>query len=567
MRDGTILRGDLYRPDHGRPVPTLLQRLAYDRSVSFGTIYIAGLEPMRAVDAGLAVFVQDVRGRYTSDGDFTPFVNEATDGADTIAWLRRQTFSDGKVAMYGSSYNGATQMLAASTGPEGLVAIAPHVTADQYRDVWSHSGGATQLGFLLLWVMEALAGPDVARLPPGQARDAAERIHGELLGDVPAAFARLPTDNADVAKIAPYYRAWLQSVAPGAPWSAIDPSTKHRQMDVAGFHLGGWNDIFVDGTLRNFVGLRRDAASAWARDNQYLVVGPWSHGNPWDWQGDKWHGYASSLAALDPTAMHIEFFNAAFERRAADLPRVQLFVQGANRWIEEDEWPLKRAVATSLSLQPIDSTESESQPNRSGRLSWGDDQSEPASLHFDADPLQPVPTVGGATFLPGLLVGTNSGQKEVSSLLERPDVLWFTSEPLSAEVTVVGTVEAVIHVSSSAPDLDVVVTIVDVEPDGRSHTVVQGIQRARYRDGWDPTPIPSETVVEVSVKVGAVGHGFAPGHRIGVIIASSSFPRFDRNPHSMVDVHRASPTDMHSARHVVHMNGRHASRVILPVIA
>ena len=563
MRDGTVLRANLWRPAGADRTPTLLQRLPYDRSVSFGFAHIAGLEPLRAVEAGMSVMIQDTRGRFDSEGEFSPYVNEAADGADTINWIRSQPWSDGRVGTYGTSYNGATQLLAATQAPEGLVAIAPHLTTDQYHDVWTYSGGALQLGFLVLWIIQSLAPPEVLRMPPGPDRDRARAILADLQADPGAAYERLPIDDADIAFLAPYYREWLRRPVPDARWAQIDPTRSHGQMDVAGFHLAGWNDLFVDGTLRNYTGLRAGAASPWARDNQHLVVGPWSHGNPTDWQGEVWHGYGAAEAALDPTAMHLEFFRAAFERRPADLPRVQLFVQGADRWREEDEWPPARTNHEILHLRADGPSGVES---IDGGLTWQPPASEEAFHRYHADPLDPVPTIGGATFLPGLLQGRDSGQKDQSSLLHRDDVLVYVSEPLDTDVEVTGTVVCELHVATTATDADWVATLLDIHPGGPAQGIVSGIQRARYRNGTDPAAMVPGEPTSLRVTLGATSQLFKAGHSIGLLLASSSFPRFDRNPQQLVDVPTASAADLRPAQQTVFHDASRPSRLHLPII-
>lgn len=560
LRDGTVLRATVWRPAGGDPVPTLLQRLPYDRS---GFAHIAALEPLRAVEAGLAVVVQDTRGRFGSDGDFVPFVTEATDGADTIGWIRSQPWSDGHVGTYGASYNGATQLLAATQAPEGLVAMAPHLTTDQYHDVWTYSGGALQLGFLILWIIQSLGPPQVLRMPPGPERDRAEAILAELMDDPHAAYHRLPIDDDDLAFLAPYFREWVRHPTADATWASIDPTQHHAGMDLAGFHLAGWNDLFVDGTLRNYTGLRDHAASSWARENQHLVVGPWSHGNTTDWQGEVWHGFGAAQAALDPTAMHLEFFRAAFERRPAELPRVKLFVQGADRWRDEDDWPLKRATEETLHLRADGPAGGRS---ANGGLTWSPPASEEPSHRYLADPREPVPTIGGATFLPGLLLGRESAQKDQTPLWHRDDVLVYVSEPLDRDVEVTGTVACELYVATTATDADWVATLMDVHPDGPARGIVSGIQRARYRHGSEASPLVPGEPTSVRVTLGATSQLFRAGHSIGLLLASSSFPRFDRNPQHLIDVHTATAADLHPAEHTVFHDASRPSRLLLPIV-
>lgn len=565
MRDGVVLRADVLTPGGAGPWPTLLQRLPYDRSSSFQAQHIAGLEAVRAVDAGFAVVIQDTRGRFASGGGFTPFVHEAADGEDTIAWLREQPFCDGTVGMYGASYVGATQLLAATRAPEGLRAIAPQLTGADYRDGWTYRGGALQLGFVLLWILESLAPVDLARLDPGPERAAAERALAELQADPRAAFARLPLASEELALLAPYAEQWLRGPQPSDHWEAISPARRYGAMDVAGLHIAGWHDIFLEGSLRNYTGLRTGAASPWAREHQYLVVGPWSHGNPSDWQGDRWHGYEAAIGALDPTAMQLELLGAALAGRTPELPRVRLFTTGIDRWREEDDWPLLRAGERALYLHsggeaataPADGTLDDAPPSAD----------EPPD-RWRSDPSDPVPTAGGATFLPGPLLGRNSGPKRQEAVEARPDVATYTSAPLPADLEVTGEVVLELHAASSGTDCDWVARLVDVEPDGAAYGVVDGILRARYRHGTErPLALTPGRPEVFRVVLGTISHAFRAGHRLRLQVASSNFPRFDRNPQQFaVAPAAATRAQLRTAEQTVFHSSDRPSRLLLPVV-
>lgn len=562
MRDGVALSADVWTPEGEGPWPTLLQRLPYDRSNSFQAQHIAALEVVRAVDAGFAVVLQDTRGRYASGGSFAPFVHEAPDGEDTIAWLREQPFCDGTVGMYGASYNGATQLLAASRAPRGLRAIAPQLTGADYRDGWTYRGGALQLGFVLLWIVESLAPPDVARMEPGPERAAAERALAELQADPAAAFARLPLASPDLTLLAPYAAEWLRGPAPSRYWEEISPASRYGAFDVAALHVAGWHDIFLEGSLRNYVGLRSGAATAWARDHQHLVIGPWSHGNPSDWQGDRWHGYAGAIGALDPTAMQLELFAAALAGRPPELPRVRLFTTGVDRWREEDEWPLARARERVLHLRSDGDA-----AGAGGTLADAPPSGAEPPDRWISDPLDPVPSAGGATFLPGPLLGRNSGPKRQEAIEARADVLTYTSAPLPADLEVTGEVVLELHAASSASDCDWTARLVDVEPDGAAYGIVDGILRARWRHGWErPVALEPDRPELFRVVLGTISHVFRAGHRLRLQVASSNFPRFDRNPQQLVAVERATRADFRVARQTVLHTAERPSRLLLPVV-
>lgn len=561
MRDGTTLRADVWLPDSSGRWPVLLERTPYDRSSSFMSQHVVGLEALRALDAGFAVVIQDTRGRFGSEGTFDPFTHEADDGEDTVAWVRRQGFSDGRVAMFGASYIGATQMLAASRQPEGLQAVAPQLTASEYYEGWTYSGGAFQLGFAALWVIDSLAGPDLDRrsaLPPGT-REAFE----ELRRSPAAAFEHLPTEAAAMARVAPYWRDWVGHPERDAFWAAIDPSASFLHMGVAGLHIGGWYDLFLEGTLRNYLGLRREAATEWARGNQYLVVGPWSHGNPSDWQGDLWHGYDAAAAALDLTAVHLEFFRATLGSRPPELPRVRLFTTGVDKWQEADDWPVPGARQEALYL---DSDGQAATPGRSGELAPTPPTGDAPGDTWISDPMSPVPTCGGPTFLPGLLLGRNSGPKDQAAIEARPDVAVYTGPVLGHDMEVTGEVVLELYAATDGTDCDWTARLVDVAPDGTSRGIVDGVLRARYRHGLDrPTPLVPGSPELFRVALGSVSHVFKAGHRARLQVASSNFPRFDRNPQAFVPVASAPAETFRVARQTVFHDAHRPSRLLLPV--
>lgn len=562
MRDGVILRADVWLSGSGSPMPTLLQRLPYNKSDSFNAQYIAGVEPLRAVEAGFAVVIQDTRGRYESDGVFEPYAHEPLDGLDTIAWIRSQPFSNGKVAMYGASYVGATQLLAATTGANGLVAIAPSLTAAEYFDTWSYVGGAFQLGFLLLWVIESLAPPDLDRRRPGPETERARCTLAKMTVDPWEAIAALPVDRREITELAPYFHDWASHPTPDPFWQPINPARSHDRMDVAGLHIAGWNDIFLEGNLRTFAAVRREAPSAWARDNQRLIVGPWSHGNLGDWQGDLWLGSAAAATTLDMTAQQLAFFRAAVEGRIADSPRVRYFLMGANKWCSGDDWPPVGTRELRLYLRG-DGTDRQ----RFGRLAMEPPDVEEPADEFVADPSNPVPTTGGATFLPGLLYGRNSGPRDQRDVEARSDVLVYTGEPLESDVVVTGTVRVRLHAASSATDCDWTARLVDVHPDGRAYGVVDGILRARYREGLEGSrPLEPGRQEVFEFPLGTTAMAFRREHRIRLQIASSNFPRFDRNPQQYIPVSTAEESDFRVARQTVYHDRARPSQLLLPVL-
>ena len=560
MRDGTVLTADVWRPDDDRRHPTLLQRSPYSKSPGRISIVDAGLDPLRAVEAGYAVVLQDVRGRFASAGMFDPFRQEGADGVDTIAWASAQPWSDGAVGMYGGSYFGATQLLAAVEAPRPLRAITPAVTASEYYEGWTYQGGAFQLGFVLFWALSALAPAEILRRP-AEERPGFEALLAEALADPWATYQRLPlADLGGIEELIPYYGEWLAHDRRDDYWTQTAPNERYGAVAAPALHLGGWYDIFAAGTIENFARLQAEAATEEARHGQRLFMGPWSHASYGDVIGGVEFGPAASWDAFDTTAWHLAWFDEQLRGVAGDSAPVRLFLMGANTWLEEPSWPPPGVALEHWHLRSRGTAAA-----GEGVLSRAAPADEEPDT-FVYDPADPVPTHGGATILPGFLVGMRTGPLDQRAIEERPDVLVYTSEPLPADVDVIGNVEAVLHVSTSGADTDFTAKLVDVAADGSARIVCDGIRALRHRDSLERTSTvrPGE-VYGLPVSLGPTATRFRRGHRIRLEVSSSNFPRFARNPNNGVAPTEATRADLTPARQVVHHDAARPSRLVLPV--
>ncbi len=540
MADGTVLRADLWLPAGGAPAPALLQRTPYGRGDSGAAVAGAGLEPLEAVARGFAVVIQDVRGSGASEGLFEPFAHEGDDGEATIAWIAAQEWSDGRVCMYGGSYVGATQLLAAARVPPPLAAVAPQMTAAEYWEGWSHQGGAFQLGFAGFWALgwlapEALrrrlaaADPAAARrlaeVDPAAARRLADRFDA-LADDPEAALARGPRALADeLGELAPWLGDWLAHPTRDAYWQRWSIRDRYAQITTPALHVAGWHDIFLAGTLANFSGLRAGAATEAARAGQRLIVGPWTHAAFGDTLGERFLGRRAARAALDLTRLQLDFFAAVLRGDAPPGAPVRLFTFGRDAWREAADWPPPEMRMEEWLL-----------PH----------EEEPSVLHHD--PADPVPTLAGATFLPGQDVTLRSGPRDRRANQARADVLVFDDEPLTAPTELTGPLAAELHVALDAAGGDLHVALSELLPDGRALHLADGITRVR---AGEPGADGREALVRV--ELGATSVALPAGARLRVEIAASCFPRFD--------VHPARP-----ARHLIFHSATRRSRVLLPFI-
>jgi putative CocE/NonD family hydrolase len=559
MPDGVVLRADVWRPQSSEARPALLQRTPYNKSDSYLTSFHSALEPLRATAAGYVVVIQDVRGRFASEGAFDPFVNEEADGRATIEWLRAQPYCNGQVALYGVSYVGATQLLAAVSGAAGVFACAPHQTAVDYYDGWTHQGGAFQLGFSLMWAI-ALADSDLARRA-GSGEDVAElRFALEpYIANPEGAFELAPpTSFVELIRIFPAYERWLCEPPTSSYWLSVSLRERIKALDLPALHVGGWHDLFLAGTLSTFSLMSKHMTEETARSRQRLIVGPWAHALPLQWIGSIDYGPAAGQPTLDMTAVHLGFFEEALSdpTPAESSAPVRLFVMGANEWRDFELWPPSSITYQHWYLQP------------GGGLKTDAPESPAAPSRFVYDPANPVPTCGGSTFLPGLFVGSNAGPRDQRAVEARDDVLIFTSDILSRPLEVIGPLRVEIYAASSAPDTDWTAKLVDVHPDGSAYNVADGILRARYRKRLDsPSMIEPGRIYRYNIDLIATAQRFEPGHRVRVHISSSNFPRFDRNPNTGGDIAKDGPSAYRVARQAVFHDHDHPSSLVLPVLA
>ena len=409
MTDGTVLRADVYRPDTRDRLPVLLERTPYDKDDIGAITY--GMDVLLAARAGYAVVVQDTRGRYASAGWFEPFVNEAGDGADTVAWAADQPWSNGRVGMIGGSYVGATQWLAALGAPAALEALAPFVTAADYHEGWAYQGGAFALGFNLRWAYASLALAEVDRRA-AEGRMSAE----ELLAFAVEAhgsdrlYDRLPlADVPELADVAPYYLDWLVHPDRDDHWRTIAPREHHHRVTAPAINIGGWYDLFLGGTLDNYTGMRATGGSARARSLQRLVIGPWSHSVHGGAFVGRDYGAFAGTDGLDLTSLQLRWFDHVLrdvDNGVDREPPVRLFVMGADVWRDEDDWPLPDTRWTDHHLHSDGRA-----ATTGGALSTEPPGDEPGDV-FRYDPRDPVPTVGGPTYLRGAAVGANAGPRD-----------------------------------------------------------------------------------------------------------------------------------------------------------
>lgn len=561
MRDGVVLRADVYRPAGKGRRPALLQRTPYSKNPG-----AADSQFHRLARAGFVVVVQDTRGRYMSDGVAVPH-DEGADGYDTVEWVASLPYVDGRVGMFGGSYSATVQLLAAPLRPPHLVALFPSASyASRYDMVFQ--GGAFYLGDGLSWSLGQAKDVRRRMLEPQANRDGELGLSPEERKQLQSEWYRhLPLNTIEALQLrrySPGYFDLLQHPSYDTFWTTFDVAAKHPQFEVPAYHLTGWYDSLLNGTLANFSGLRANAGTERARRNQRLIVGPWTHARPTTNTtkiGDVEFG---ADAGFDSEGLIVRWFrhwmpsdDRTRTETVADWPGapVRLFLMGENRWRDEQEWPLRRAQPTRFYLH---STRGANGLAGDGQLSQAAPaRGAPPSDTFTYDPEKPVPT--------GLFGAYSRMPVDRREIQQRPDVLVYTSDPLTAPLEVTGSITAVLYISTTAKDTDFTAAVSDVQPDGTARALTDGILRARYRKSrTTPELLVPGTRYEVRIDVGATGNVFLPGHRIRLEVSSSNFPRYDRNPNTGAPF--ATDATTVTARQTVFHAPDAASHLILPVI-
>jgi hypothetical protein len=565
MRDGVELATDAWIPAV-TPAPTLLVRLPYGKDLPQLLAY--GLMPniFALVEAGYAVVYQDCRGTFRSGGDLVPMLNEAADGADTVAWVLRQPWCDGNIGSYGASYLGFVQWASVSAGAP-VKAIAPAVTTtDYYTAPWYSEGGAASWHTVQSWTTQMAMVETLRQLGRGSGDP---QLLGELAGMMadpqPHLAAMPPSRQPAVEQVWPWWGELLSHPARDAWWQNLSVLDRAEQVTVPALHIGGWFDIFVANTARSFTGLRARAGTAEAREGQRLIIGPWDHLNSTGIYPDRKFGLTADAITQDLTGQHVRFFDRWLRDRRGALDgsaSVKIFVMGIDRWREEQDWPLP---GTSYVPYYLHSSGRANTAAGDGELST-EAPAQTAADTFLYDPQRPVPSLGGRLMLPS--TANAAGPVDQRPVETRDDVLCFTSAVLTKPLEVTGHVSLTLYASSSAPDTDFTGKLVDVFPDGRAIFLTDGIIRARYRKSLaEPEPLTPGEPYQLSLDLSVTSNVFLPGHRIRLEVSSSNFPRFDRNTNTGGVIADESADQATIAVNRVLHGPDYPSQLILPVVS
>ncbi len=549
MRDGVTLYADVYRPVAEGRYPVLLSATPYSTE-RFPSVYDAAVY---FAQRGYVYVFQDVRGRHESEGVWEPFKHDEQDASDTVEWAAKQRWSDGKVAMQGGSYLGQNQWRAAQAAPQGLVTIFPMVASTSLYHDWITLNGGWRLSFNFGWgpvrqESRIMQNPGPHTLAGGRASH-----YDHVQWHLP-----LNTMQELVGRNARFYDDWLAHPDYGDYWKPYNVEEMFEKISIPAHTLGGWFDIFSQGTLRGYVGMSQKGATERARRGSHMVIGPWGHG-PSQKFGAIDFGPHANVDALTVQLRWYDHWLKGMDNGLASEPPVKLFVMGRNEWVYEREYPLARTTYRPLYFG---SGGNANRDRGDGRLTWEKPAGASPPDRFRYDPDDPVPSLGGNNCCG---TPTAAGPQDQRPIESRRDVLIYTSLVLAEELEATGPVKVVLYASSDAVDTDFVAKLVDVHPDGTSYNMAEGILRARYRESLSkPIPLKPGQVYRFEIDLVGTSIAFLKGHRIRVHVTSSHFPQFDRNPNTGAAFGTTDKVKV--AEQTIYHDAERPSHIVLPVI-
>ena len=582
MRDGTLLATDVYSPTRQGPLPVIMIRTPYGLRLGHGCFTGTSAGMAFWAQHGYVGLAQDARGTFRSGGTFHPIFQEQADGYDAVEWAAVQPWSNGKVAMAGSSYFGATQWQAALTTPPHLVAIAPGVTATDYHDHWTYVNGVFDLWFAQSWLLNFFT-PDQYRrqlIERKTAADEALKASESYLADgktkIFTTWSRqLPlTDFSAYRELAPYYYEWLAHPNYDDYWASVDVESHFAKVTVPAFIAGGWYDLFEVGSVRGFEGMRTHGGTTAARNGTTLVMqGGGSHGG----SGVLNFGPANNINLQELQLRFYDHYVKGLDTGIDREPRVRLFVQvppdvgtkGAGGfWITSETFPLPNSGSVRFNLQSGGHARTAA---GDGRLDANGPPNGPADT-FVYDPQKPVPSFGGGLCCLTLGSYFGSGAQDQSELEQRDDILVYTSAPLASDLAVIGQAKLTFWATSSARDTDFTAKLVDIHRDGFAQNVLDRVVRARFRKGSKTAPslITPGQPYQYVIDLGYTASLFKAEHRIRIDLSSSNFPHLARNPNTGNDPNSdghsevATQTILHDRAHPAYLELTVARDVKLP---
>ncbi|MFN8784718.1 MAG: CocE/NonD family hydrolase [Pseudanabaena sp.] len=537
MRDRCNLTADIYRPKGvNTPLPVLLMRLPYGRAIASTCTYA---HPSWYAHQGYIVVIQDVRGCGTSDGEFYPFRNEYEDGFDTVEWCAKKLDgSNGRIGMYGFSYQGVTQFQAAVQQPEGLVTICPSMaTADLYHG-WFYFGGAVCLDFDINWALQLAQNrawylkqePQATKLFETQ-KQSARWLESAPLSEI-ALFK-----NPDFGDFGKFFFDWIgNQQANDEYWQKLNPLSYFDRYDLPALHIAGWADIFIEATINTY----HQAKSA-TKKPQHLIVAPWQH-LPWLPKVGELDFGENAVSKIDQLQIDwFDFWLKEIDNGISDRSPIQLFLMGKNHWLDLPEFPQSSIIqnlylASNKQLTPQSPINNHQLPDI-----------------YVYDPRNPNPS-------------TNYGFYDQRNVHQRWDVMVYQSDELDEDLAIAGIPQFILYAATTAPDTDWVIKLLDIYPDSRQMLVSMGVLRTKFRNSWtEPEWIESDVVNKYLIDLRPTCQNFAKGHRIGIAISSSAFPIIERHSNTKKLPSEATISDFVEAIQQIFYGMEYPSHLQLPI--
>ncbi|WP_342146234.1 CocE/NonD family hydrolase [Rickettsiella endosymbiont of Aleochara curtula] len=523
MRDSLRLVADFLIKSDGIPHPVLLLRTPYMRQDA-----LSHIDAINLARLGWAVVVQNVRGRIESEGSFLPFMQEMNDGKDTIEWLKKQSWCNGKIAMSGTSYVGYVQWCCAHQDIPGLGAISPQITASDIYKQWFFENGAFRHAFAQSW------GLSFAYTASSKSDKETKEMQ-EYVYKLEKLYEYAP-DCSPLRQFFKPYNDWLKS-SDDPFWQQL-PSIEKKIPSIPAFHLAGWYDIFCEGSLEDYSLMRNQLPKGYAQESQRLVIGPWSHTQLYSPIVGQLDFGVNADGFFSDTMNEIhEWLLAALEKKPVK-GGARVFIMGENSWREFTTWPpTAETNVINLYLHSKDNS-------KSSLLKHSLEFSKPADFNeikFFYEPAS-LPSPLGGRFLDPTLYGA-PGPFNQSSHFHRYDLLLFVSSKLADSLTIVGKVTARLYLSTNVESLDIVMTLLDIYPDGSTYNMVSSVHRERLK---------KNEINIFDLDVGSTAITFGAGHCIGFKVASSNFPHTDLNPNRAIVQ--------------IYMGPNHLSHINLPVL-
>lgn len=540
LSEGTVLRSDVYRPNDKGKYPVLMLRLPYDKETP--RYYDEYLNVPRMVKAGYVVILQDVRGRFASDGEYFPFVYERKDGYEAVEWAAKLPFSNGKVGLFGMSYHGYTQLAAAVEKPPSLKAIAPVMTmGNPFNQIPDGEGFSNLTGLFQSWVFGSMLEDHLQR------KGKLDKKFQTYLEELPARLFDYPATTWEpIQDLDPesYYFDIMNDRLPVDVREDANVLNKLQDIEIPALFIGGWFDALIDSTLEVY-----DAYGG----EKLLWIGPWTHEEMTGRAGEKFFENAAEWIGVDkikdPTELHIKWFDHWLKDSPLPIEQpVHLYAMGQERWESYSSWPLQTEV-TELYLESNGKSQTR---DGDGKLAVRPSLNETKSA-LNLDPHHPVPIRGGNV----LVAGYESGVFEISDIQGRKDVLVYTSEPFQEDKQMIGSVRADIWVSAPSSLVDIALRISDVDETGQAYNVIDTFHREKVEKPNEPTCI--------KLVIGTTSYLMKKGHRLRLDIAATKAPLYDINLNNGTTTKTNSIKTGKTANEYIYHGGQTSSKLILPL--